>query len=60
MERPAVPHYSEVDIMLSESEVPGAKLPNPIVEENVVRDLKRWLYCHGQKAQGNKTELIAR
>lgn len=55
-----MPHYNEADIALSESDVPGAKLPNPIVEKNVVRDLKRWLYCHGQNVQGTKPVLIAR
>ncbi|XP_034232766.1 ubiquitin carboxyl-terminal hydrolase 36-like [Thrips palmi] len=60
VQRPEVPHYNEGDIVLSESDVPGAKLPNPTVEENVVRDLKRWLYCHGQNVRGNKTALIAR
>lgn len=55
-----VPHYNEAEITLSESDVPGAKLPKSTLELNLVKDLKRWLLCRGQSVKGNKTMLIAR
>lgn len=54
------PQHSEADVVLTENDVPGAKLPKPNPEQNYVKDLKRWLVCHGQDPQGNKTVLIAR
>ena len=47
------------EIILTENDVPGAKLTNDLAECNV-DDLKRWLECRGQKKGGRKAELVAR
>ena len=47
-------------INLTEDEVPGAKLALPIVEENTVLQLKRWLYCRGLHQTGVKDVLVKR
>ena len=46
-------------IILSENDVPGAKLTKDLAECNV-DELKRWLECRGQKRGGRKAELAAR
>lgn len=45
---------------LTPKDVPGAELPNPIIEHNSVPDLKRWLSCRGISHNVNKTELQKR
>ena len=47
------------DIILTEKDVPGAKLTKYFAECNV-NELKRWLECWGQKKVGRKAELEAR
>ena len=47
------------EIILSENDVPGAKLTKDLAECNV-DELKRWLECRGQKRGGRKAELVAR
>ena len=47
------------EIILSENDVPGAKLTKDLAEFNV-DELKRWLECRGQKRGGRKAELVAR
>ena len=47
------------EIILSENDVPGAKLTKDLAECNV-DELKRLLECRGQKRGGRKAELVAR
>ena len=47
------------EIILSENDVPGAKLTKDLAECNV-DELKRWLECRGQKRGGRKAELVGR
>ena len=47
------------EIILSENDVPSAKLTKDLAECNV-DELKRWLECRGQKRGGRKAELVAR
>ena len=47
------------EIILSENDVPGAKLTKDLAECNV-DELKRWLEYRGQKRGGRKAELVAR
>ncbi|XP_013389212.1 uncharacterized protein LOC106157950 [Lingula anatina] len=47
-------------VILSEEDVPGAKLPTPNVEEHTNVVLKRWLACRGLRVSGKRAELIAR
>ena len=47
------------EIILTENDVPGAKLTKDLAECNV-DELKRWLECRGQKKGGRKAELRAR
>ncbi|XP_001631319.2 uncharacterized protein LOC5510867 [Nematostella vectensis] len=46
-------------IILTEEDVPGAKLLKPAVDCSVI-ELKRWLECHGEKRTGKKRDLIQR
>lgn len=46
-------------VVLTETDVPGAKLPRPPGECNVL-ELQRWLECRGVKKTGKKSELVAR
>ena len=47
------------EIILTEIDVPGAKLTKDLAECNV-DELKSWLDCRGQKKGRRKKELIAR
>ena len=47
------------EIILTENDVPGAKLTKDLAECNV-DELKCWLKCRGQKKDGRKAELVAR
>ena len=46
------------EIILTENDVPGAKLTKDLAESNV-DELKGWLECRGQKKDGRKAELVA-
>ncbi|EDO36489.1 predicted protein [Nematostella vectensis] len=46
-------------IILTEEDVPGAKLLKPAVDCSVI-ELKRCLECHGEKRTGKKRDLIQR
>ncbi|KAJ7369714.1 hypothetical protein OS493_036996 [Desmophyllum pertusum] len=46
-------------VLLTEDEVPGAKLTKPPGDCNVL-ELKHWLECHGEKKSGKKQELVDR
>lgn len=49
------------DIILTENDVPGAKLPFAAVEANNMKDLKRFLKCRGiPYAKQKKRVLVAR
>ena len=47
------------EIILTENDVPGAKLTKDLAECNV-DELKRWLECRGQKKVEKKAYLRAR
>lgn len=47
------------ELILTEDDVPGAKLLKDVCECTVV-ELKHWLECHGQKKCGKKAELQER
>ena len=47
-------------VVLTESDIPGAKIPRGTVEECRVFELKRWLLCRGGKTTGNKSALVKR
>ena len=47
------------EIILTENDVPGAKLTKDLAECNV-DELKRWLECRGQKKVEEKAYLRAR
>lgn len=55
-----VDNSSVVVIVLSEGDVPGAKLPHENVEVNSNHQLKRWLECRGLPRTGNRSDLISR
>lgn len=48
-----------LDVILKPDDVPGAILPNPVIENNSVCALKRWLECRNLKRDGKKAELVA-
>ena len=50
---------TQPEIILTENDVPGAKLAKDLAECNV-DELKRWLECRRQKKGGRKAELVAR
>ena len=52
-------HVENCRVVLTEDEVPGAKLTKPPSDCNVL-ELKRWLECHGEKKSGKKQELVDR
>lgn len=47
-------------IILSEEDIPGAKLPRETAEKCSVVQLKRWLLCRGAKTTGTKKALVGR
>ena len=47
-------------IVLTEEDIPGAKLPRENAEECTVPQLRRWLSCKGAKTSGKKAELVKR
>ena len=47
-------------IVLTEEDIPGAKLPRGNAEECTVPQLRRWLLCRGVKISGKKAELVKR
>jgi len=47
-------------VILTENDIPGAKIPRESVEQCSVVQLKRWLLCRGAKTSGKKAALIAR
>ncbi|XP_022791321.1 uncharacterized protein LOC111330683 [Stylophora pistillata] len=47
-------------VILTEEDIPGAKIPRETVEQCSVVQLKRWLLCRGAKTTGNKKALITR
>ncbi|KAL3862316.1 hypothetical protein ACJMK2_008294 [Sinanodonta woodiana] len=47
-------HY----VSLTEDDVPGAKLPYPLLENHSVVQLKRWLQCRDLNSSGNLSDLI--
>lgn len=47
-------------IVLTEEDIPGAKLPRGKAEECTVPQLRRWLLCRGAKTSGKKAELVKR
>ena len=46
--------------ILTESDIPGAVLPQKIIELCSVVQLKRWLTCRGACTTGRKVELVSR
>lgn len=51
---------SKEKIILTENDIPGAKIPRESLEHCSVPQLKRWLLCRGAKTTGKKAALIAR
>ena len=51
--------HSDCDIVLTEDDIPGAKLCKPVEQCSMAR-LKRWLSCRGAKITGKKLELVNR
>ncbi|XP_046845041.1 LOW QUALITY PROTEIN: uncharacterized protein LOC124438874 [Xenia sp. Carnegie-2017] len=51
--------HSDCDIVLTEDDIPRAKLCKP-VEQCSMAILKRWLSCRGAKITGKKLELVNR
>ena len=47
-------------IVLTEEDIPGAKLPRENAEDCTVPQLRRWLSCRGAKTSSKKAELIKR
>ena len=47
-------------VQLNENEIPDAKLAKNTIEENSVREIKRWLSCRKQSTNGKKAELVNR
>lgn len=45
-------------IELNVHDVPGSELPNVVIENNTVPQLKRWLELRGIPTKGNKPQLI--
>ena len=52
-------HSEKMSVILSDSDVPGAKLVKHS-QECVIEELKRWLEYHGLKKTGKKDELVSR
>ena len=48
------PAKGGLKVILSEEDIPGAKIPHETVEQCSVVQLKRWLLCRGAKTTGNK------
>ena len=46
-------------VILTEADIPGAKLTKE-PKECLVKELERWLECHGLKKSGKKDELVTR
>ena len=49
-----------LSIVLTEDEIPGAKLKLSKVEDHTVTQLKRWLCCRGLQQTGLKASLVKR
>lgn len=49
-----------IHVRLTADDVPGGHLPNPIIEDNVCRDLRRWLKIRKIPQKGKKKVLIKR
>lgn len=47
-------------LLLTEEDIPGARLGSKSVEELSVEELKRWLACRGARRVGKKPELQKR
>ena len=47
-------------VILTEDDIPGAKLERKLLEKYSVTQLKRWLLCRGAKTSGKKEALMAR
>jgi len=47
-------------VKLKEEDMPGAILSQEKPEECTVKQLQRWLLCHGAKTTREKTKLIQR
>ena len=54
------PPKGALKVILSEEDIPGAKIPRESVEQCSVVQLKRWLLCRGAKTTGNKKALVTR
>ena len=54
------PAKGALKVILSEEDIPGAKIPRETVEQCSVVQLKRWLLCRGAKTTGNKKALVTR
>ena len=50
----------DVKVILTEDDIPGARIPRETAGECSVVQLKRWLLCRGAKIIGNKEALVAR
>ena len=46
--------------VLTEDDIPGAKLPCQFVEQCSVMQLRRWLLCRGAKTTSLKSVLVTR
>ena len=46
--------------ILSEKDIPGAKLPKETAEECNCWELRRWLQCRGARTTGKKAALVQR
>ena len=47
-------------MVLTEENIPGAKLPRGNAEECTVSQLRRWLLCRGAKTSDKKAKLVKR
>ena len=54
------PAKGALKAILSEKDIPGAKIPRETVEQCSIVQLKRWLLCRGAKTTGNKKALMTR
>ena len=45
---------------LKAEDVPGAILPREKPQECTMKQLQRWLLCHGAKTAGKKAQLVQR
>ena len=54
------PAKGALKVILSEEDIPGARIPRETVQQCSVPQLKRWLLCRGAKTTGNKKALVTR